>query len=106
MTNYKSTPIPAEKADTWDLEVKTLAGRLGDRRKELHKGMGKRPFKGTPVTTEQQMISMGSLKVQDWGEIIQKHARFKEDGRILLPKTMITQAKKLHKLGTQGEINL
>lgn len=106
MADPKSVPIPAELADSWDMQVKTLAGRLGERRKVLHKTMGTRPFKGKEVTIEQQMIEMGSLNREGWGQIIQKHGRVKEDGRILLPNSVIKQAKKLHKLSIQGEINL
>lgn len=106
MPDYKSTPIPSELADSWDLRVAAVKDDLYERRKVLHKTMGKRPFKGKEVTIEQQMIEMGSLNRDGWGQIIQKHGRFKEDGRILLPNSVITQAKKLHKLSRQGEINL
>lgn len=106
MTDSKSTPIPAELADIWDLQVKTLAGRLDVARKDLHKRMGDRPFQGKEVTLEHQMIEMGGLNLEGWSQIIQKHGRFKEDGRVLLPNSVIKQAKKLHKLSLQGEINL
>ncbi len=106
MTDSKSTPIPAELADSWDLQVETLRGRLYEQRKVLHKTMGARPFQGKEVTLEQQMIEMGSLNLEGWSQIIQKHGRFKEDGQVLLPNAIIKQAKKLHKLSTQGEINL
>lgn len=106
MAEHKSTPIPAELADNWELMVKVLKGRLAERRKELHKAMGKRPFKGATVTLDQQMISMGSLHQEDWAKIIQEQGRIKEDGRILFPNAIIKQAKKLHKQSQQGEINL
>ena len=103
----KSRPIPSEKADTWDLEVKILAERLGERRKELHKGMGVRPFKGKKVSLGEQKASMAGMTSEDWGQLIQEYARIKEDGRILLPNTIIAQARKINKMTlTEGENSL
>jgi len=98
--------IPKDIADEWDSIVKTLHGKLKESRKELRKRTGTRPFKGKVVTQEDKLIQLGSLDQEAWTAIFQKHGKFKEDGRLLLPNTMLKQAKDLNKLMHRGEFDL
>ncbi len=102
----KLSDLPKEIADDWDNQVKTLHGSLIEQRKEFKKRTGTRPFKGKEVSQNEKMIQLGNITSQDWTSIFQKHGIVKEDGRILLPNAMIKQAKDVHKLSQQGEINI
>ncbi len=102
----KVTDIPKEIADSWDDIVKTFHGRLVEQRNEFKKRTGTRPFKGQEISQNEKMIQLGNITAQDWTDIFKKHGIVKEDGRILLPNDMLKQAKNIHKLSQQGEINL
>ncbi len=102
----KVADIPKEIADDWDKIVETFHGRLVEQRKEFKKRTGSKPFQGKKVSQEQKMIQISQMAQQDWEQVFQKHGIIKEDGRILLPNAMIKQAKDIHKLSQQGEINL
>ena len=97
--------IPKDIADNWDDIVKSLHGSLVESRKELRKRTGTRPFLGEKVTSDQKIIEVSGLTEEDWGLIIQKHGKIKEDGRNLLPNKMIKQAKEVQKTRREGEFN-
>ena len=102
----KARDLPKNMADSFDDQVKAFHGFLVEQRKEFRKRTGDRPFKGQEVSQNEKMIQLGNITSQDWTAIFQKHGIVKEDGRILLPNDMLKQAKDVHKLSKQGEINL
>ena len=102
----KVADIPKEIADDWDKIVKTFHGRLVEQRNEFKKRTGTRPFGGEPVSQDQKMIQISQMEAQDWANTFKKHGRIKDDGRILLPNAMISQAKEIQKLIRRGEFNI
>jgi hypothetical protein len=91
--------IPSDVAGRWELIVSSAAQQLFTSRKNLLDSVGRRPYKGLPV---------GGIELQGrWGqirhdrealiEVFQANAKFKEDGRVLLPKSMVASMMKQEK---------
>ena len=102
----KTRDLPKNMADSFDDQVKAFHGFLVEQRKEFRKRTGDRPFGGEPVSQDQKMIQISQMEAQDWANTFKKHGRAKDDGRLLLPNKMISQAKEIQTLIKRGEFNI
>ena len=83
--------LPKGVAARWELIVKVAGERLHVKRKQISEAIGERPYKGLPVR-EEELDSRWAQIRQDTDslvEVFQSNAKFKPDGRVLVPKALI-----------------
>ena len=91
MTRQGDNLIPEGLADKWERMTKVASERLADKRKRIMEAVGARPYQGLPVS-EAELLSRYSQVRRDpqaFAEILQKNAKFKPDGRVLVPKALV-----------------
>lgn len=97
--------IPSDIASRWELIVDSVAKELQVSRRDLMASIGNRPYKGLPVDDSELQGRWGQIRHDRDAlvEVLQANAKFKQDGRVLLPKKliagMITQEKKFREGG-------
>ena len=83
--------IPEGLADKWERMTKVASERLAEKRKRIMAAVGARPYRGLPVS-EAELLSRYSQVRHDpqaLVEILQENAKFKPDGRVLVPKALV-----------------
>ena len=83
--------IPTGVAARWELIVKLASERLHRKRKQIAEVIGERPYRGLPVREEELDARWAQIR-QDTDslvEVFQSNAKFKPDGRVLVPKALI-----------------
>ncbi len=107
MVERKEDDIPAGLADKWEKMRDLAAGRLFEKRVKMKEAIGARPYKGLPVKDEDQLSRFSQVwhDKQALTQILQENAKFKPDGRVLLPKALLgamrIMTKKLRESGVQ-----
>jgi len=85
--------------------VKLASERLHRKRKQISEAIGERPYKGLPVREEELTARWAQIRHEGDSlvEVFQSNAKFKPDGRVLVPKAlidgMINQEKKIRESG-------
>ncbi len=93
--------LPKGVAARWELIVKIASQRLHAKRKQIAEAIGERPYKGLPVREEELTSRWATIRHEQdsLAEVFQSNAKFKPDGRVLVPKAliegMIKQEKKI-----------
>ncbi len=98
--------IPKDTADKWERMTSIASHRLRDKRKDIMVTVGARPYKGLPVS-EAELLSRYSQVRHDPAallEILQENAKFKPDGRVLVPKALIQSMKNMEKKIREGTL--
>lgn len=96
--------IPQDTADKWEQMTKISSERLFSKRKRIMTAVGTRPYQGLPVS-ETKLLSRYSQVRHDPQallQILQENAKFKPDGRVLVPKALIESMKKMEKKIREG----
>ena len=96
--------IPQNTADKWERMTKMASERLFGKRKRIMAAVGTRPYRGLPVS-EAELLSRYSQVRHDPQallEILQENAKFKPDGRVLIPKALIESMQKMEKRLREG----
>ncbi|KKL16872.1 hypothetical protein LCGC14_2491220 [marine sediment metagenome] len=97
--------IPQDTADKWERMTQIASERLFEKRKRIMAAVGTRPYQGLPVS-EAELLSRYSQVRKDPQallQILQENAKFKPDGRVLVPKALIESMKKMEKQIREGE---
>jgi hypothetical protein len=97
--------IPKDTADKWERLTKLASERLFGKRKKIMAAVGNRPYRGLPVS-EAELLSRYSQVRKDPQallQILQENAKFKPDGRVLIPKALIATMTKMEKKIREGE---
>jgi len=83
--------IPANLAARWELLVSESAKRLKNKRDQISKSIGPRPYRGLPVNeTELRSRWMQIRRDQNaLFDVFSENVRFTKDGRALLPKKLV-----------------
>ena len=98
--------IPKDTADKWERLTKLASERLFGKRKKIMAAVGNRPYQGLPVS-EAELLSRYSQVRHDPAalfEILQENAKFKPDGRVLVPKALIESMKNMEKKIREGTL--
>jgi len=98
--------IPKDTADKWERLTKLASERLFGKRKKIMAAVGSRPYQGLPVS-EAELLSRYSQVRHDPAallEILQENAKFKPDGRVLVPKALIQSMKNMEKKIREGTL--
>lgn len=96
--------IPAGLADKWEKMRDLAAGRLFEKRKKIKEIIGARPYRGLPVS-EKDLLSRFSQIWHDSQALLQvtlENAKFKPDGRVLLPKAFLEALRNMTKKLREG----
>lgn len=93
-------------ASRWESMVKFASKRLYDKRKQMLAAIGSRPYKGLPVKEEQILSRFAQIQhdPQALAEVLKQNAMFKEDGRVLIPKDLVTKMKEMTQKLRKGGI--
>lgn len=91
----KKQEMPISAAEKLEYKRDEVAKALFNRRKELLKAAGDRPYDATPATKDAIRSRLAGMRNDPaaWGEILAKVAKPKEDGRYLLPKKLVEEVK-------------
>jgi len=83
--------IPANLADRWELLVSEASKRLKNKRDQISKSIGPRPYKGLPVDENELRGRWMEVRrdVNELFDIFSENVRFTKDGRALLPKKLV-----------------
>ena len=102
----KKVDVVGGLGERWEKMVNLAAGRLHDKRKRILTVIGSRPYKGLPVKEDEILSRFAQIQhdPQALTEILKKNAIFKSDGRVLLPKPLITKMKQMTAKLRKGEI--
>ncbi len=98
--------IPKDTADKWERLTKLASERLFGKRKKIMAAVGNRPYRGLPVS-EAELLSRYSQVRHDPEallQILQENAKFKPDGRVLVPKALIQSMKSMEKKIREGTL--
>ena len=96
--------IPKDTADKWERMTQIASERLFGKRKRIMAAVGNRPYKGLPVS-EAELLSRYSQVRNDPEallEILKENAKFKPDGRVMVPKALIESMKNMEKKIREG----
>ena len=96
--------IPKDTADKWERMTKIASERLFGKRKKIMAAVGNRPYRGLPVS-EAELLSRYSQVRHDPEallEILKENAKFKPDGRVMVPKALIESMKNMEKKIREG----
>lgn len=107
MVDDKLTKVlPEGLASRWEGMVKFASRRLYDKRKRMLAAIGSRPYKGLPVKEEEILSRFAQIQhdPQALAEVLKQNAMFKEDGRVLVPKDLITKMKEMTQKLRKGGI--
>lgn len=87
-------------ADRMETIAKEAGKRLYQKRADMKKAIGDRPYLGTALTPEQRMGKYNEMRNDPdaWYDFLKEHVRVKPDGKILMPKGMM---KELQDMETQ-----
>jgi hypothetical protein len=91
--NTEDVVIPNGLADRWELLTKESAKILKNKRDKILTSIGSRPYKGLPVD-ETELRGRWMQIRKDPNELLNvlaENAKFKNDGRVLLPKKLISK---------------
>ncbi|KKL92068.1 hypothetical protein LCGC14_1888400 [marine sediment metagenome] len=96
--------IPTGIAARWELIVKLASERLHRKRKQISEVIGERPYKGLPVREEELDARWAQIRHEGDSlvEVFQSNAKFKPDGRVLVPKALIDGMIKQEKKKKDG----
>lgn len=89
--------IPQDTADRWDNLRNIASERMFWKRKRILAAVGERPYRGLPVG-EAELLTRYSQVRNDpaaMAQILQENAKFKPDGRVLVPKALIESMKNM-----------
>ena len=92
----KEAPVPVSAAEKMEYKRDELAKALFDRRKELLKSVGERPYDSTPASKDAIRSRLAGMRNDPaaWGEILAKVGKPQDDGSVLYPKKLIEEVQK------------
>jgi len=85
--------VPTGLSDRWELLVDLAASRLYDKRKKIKEAIGTRPYRGLPVTDDEIVGRYSAIRhdPEAMTNLLMENAKVKPDGRVLLPKELISK---------------
>ena len=97
--------IPKNTADKWERLTKLASERLFGKRKQIMVAVGSRPYQGLPVSEAERLSRYSQIRKDPQAllQILQENAKFKPDGRVLVPKALIESMVKMEKKIREGE---
>jgi hypothetical protein len=90
--------VPKEKAAVaggeaahMETVVSVLATRLKEKRDDMLKAIGKRPYQGLPIPKRESLNRYAQIRhsAEALTQLFKENAKFKVDGRVLFPKKLI-----------------
>ena len=96
---------PQNKADDMEKVTQLVAEKLFERRKNLLKSVGPRPFLGSEVDAEDSFTqySMVRHNKELWKSVLLNAIREKNDGAMLVPKELVAAVKEFESRFTAKE---
>ena len=93
-------------ADRWEGLSKQAAQAMFRRRRELLNAAGPRPFKGLPVSHEEQLGHWNQIRhdPMELANLLAPSIRVKDDGRVLITKGFIKQLTALESELREGTL--
>ena len=90
--SVQDTAIPPDLASRWETIVAEAAKRIFIKRKEMAKAIGQRPYQGLPVEASDLTARWAQIRHDTPAlvEVFSGNAKFKEDGKVLVPTALIT----------------
>ncbi len=97
--------IPKDTADKWERLTKFASERLFGKRKKVMAAVGNRPYQGLPVSQAELLSRYSQVRKDPQAllQILQENAKFKPDGRVLVPKALIQTMTEMEKKIREGE---
>jgi len=97
--------IPKNTADKWERLTKLASERLFGKRKKIMAAVGNRPYQGLPVSQAELLSRYSQVRKDSQAllQILQENAKFKPDGRVLVPKALIQTMTEMEKKIREGE---
>ena len=98
--------MPIERSDLssglaskFESVVDILANSLKEKRKELLTAIGERPYKGFPISLKERQARYKEIRNNPSAlmEVFKGNAKFKPDGRVLIPKELIKTIQQMEK---------
>ena len=92
----QDSAIPSDLASRWETIVAEAAKRIFIKRKEMAKAIGQRPYRGLPVETSDLTARWAQIRHDTPAlvEVFSGNAKFKEDGKVLVPTALIESITK------------
>ena len=96
--------IPKDTADKWERLTKLASERLFGKRKKIMAAVGNRPYRGLPVSEAELLSRYSQIRNDPEAllEILKENAKFKPDGRVMVPKALIESMKNMEKKIREG----
>lgn len=95
---------PRELADRWEHIVREVGHRQFEKMKGIRKAIGQRPYKGVSASQKDMENRYGQIRhdPQALLDTLLDNAKFKTDGRVLLPKALIKQITEMEQRFRDG----
>ncbi len=105
MVKEKSAAVAGGEAEKMERTVSILATGLKVKRDNMLKAIGDRPYKGFPVSKGERLSRYSQIRrdTVSLTQLFKENAKFKADGRVLLPKSLINDIIKMEKTIRVGE---
>ncbi len=92
----QDSAIPPDLASRWEMIVAEAAKRIFIKRKAMAKTIGQRPYQGLPVKASDLTARWAQIRHDSAAltEVLSGNAKFKEDGKVLVPSALIESMTK------------
>lgn len=96
--------IPKDLAGRWELIRDFATDRIFAKRKQIKEAIGDRPYRGLPVDETELQARWAQIRndTEALSEVFQSNAKFRPDGRVLVPKALIEGMVKQEKKRRDG----
>lgn len=104
MVREKAAVVGGE-AERMERTVSILVTRLKEKRKNMLKAVGTRPYQGFPVSKKERLSRYSQIRrdAASLTQLFKENAKFKADGRVLLPKSLLKDIMSMEKTIRVGE---
>jgi hypothetical protein len=103
-TRIERMEIPTDLASRWELIVRETGKRLFTTRNKIREAIGKRPYKGLPVSDEELYNRWLGVRVDKTlcKSVVKDNIKETPDGRKLVPNAFVEQILKAEKRAKEG----
>ena len=97
--------VAGGEAERMERTVSILVTRLKEKRDAMLQAIGKRPYQGFPVSKNERLSRYSQIRrdTESLTQLFKENAKFKADGRVLLPKSLIKDIMGMEKTIRIGE---